>query len=108
MKYFLIVAFILLSGCGSKSEKFPVNLSCGLLGDLPMEPGLGVSIDKDKSTLLNQKYIFEKQEGNLRRYKDNLDNSTLVFDVISESITLFKYEDGAMVKALMLSKCIKK
>ena len=108
MKYFLIATLILLSGCGSKSEKFPVNLSCGLMGDLPMEPGLGVSIDKDKATFVNQTYIFQKQEGNLRQYKDDLENSTLVFDVISEAITLFKYEDGSMVKALMLSKCTKK
>lgn len=108
MKYFLIVALILLSGCGSKSEKFPVSFSCGSINGNQMEPGLGIAIDKDKAVIGTQSFIFQKQDGNLRRYKDNLDNTVLSFDVASEGISLLKYQGDAVEGILQITKCSRK
>jgi hypothetical protein len=73
-----------------------------------MEPGLGVAIDKDKAVIGVQIFIFQKQDGNLRRYKDNLDNTVLSFDVVSEGISLLKYQGDAIEGILQISKCTKK
>jgi hypothetical protein len=108
MNRILFLIFVLLSGCGSKSEKFPVSFSCGSINGNQMEPGLGITIDKDKAVMGAQSFIFQKQDGNLRRYKDNSDNTVLSFDVVSEGISLLKYEGDTLEGILQISKCTKK
>jgi len=107
MNRILFLTFVLLTGCGSKSDKFPISFSCGSINGNQMEPGLGVAIDKDKAVIGVQIFIFQEQEGNLRRYKDIAENSILIFDVISEGISLQKYEGDTLEGILQFGKCLK-
>ena len=90
----------LFFGCGQESSKFPINYSC--MG------GVGVSITKDKVTIGTQIFKYQIQDGNLRKYKDDIENTVFSYDVASESMSLIKYDGNQIERILQIPDCTKK
>jgi hypothetical protein len=91
--------FLILVGCSNEGDKFPINYSC--MG------GVGVLLQKNKAIIGQQTFNFESQTGNIRKYKDSVENTILSFDIASENLILIKMNGNSVEGMIPITDCRK-